>query len=154
MAQIASVPTDSVTFLLIWLCNYAKHSTHLLKSTHNMRVPGAAELRRSDVIYRTTVHHPEESSHETPEEHEHHRRPKGFGRPKAVLHASQSPSRSTLAEKKPKGHIAPRQSCSHGEMFYKCANGFTGCCSVDPCDSGGYVIEEFMHSLRLEIAVI
>ena len=28
-------------------------------------------------------------------------------------------------------------TCPHGKAFYRCVNGFTGCCSHDPCDPAG-----------------
>lgn len=65
--------------------------------------------------------------------------PKSFGRASAVLNAANGTSRSTPAEKdvQQHGHLSERQSsCPSGKAFYKCQNGFTGCCSLNPCNPG------------------
>ncbi|KAK3686282.1 hypothetical protein LTR37_019965 [Vermiconidia calcicola] len=60
-----------------------------------------------------------------------------FGRPTAVLHLTDSEPRSVPAEKDEAQGIQERApSCGAGKSFYRCANGFTGCCSVDPCLPG------------------
>lgn len=63
------------------------------------------------------------------------RRSPGLGRASALLSTLNSTSRSTPAEKHSHG-LVERQSCAKGKVFYACANGFRGCCSVNPCNPG------------------
>ena len=44
--------------------------------------------------------------------------------------------RSSGAQREAVGAKAQTSSCASGVAFYRCANGFTGCCSVNPCDPG------------------
>ncbi|KAK5131750.1 hypothetical protein LTR08_000581 [Meristemomyces frigidus] len=61
-----------------------------------------------------------------------------FGRVSALLQASTGvPRTPQVANNRTLKGLQDRQSCSSGTVFYSCANGFTGCCSVDPCNPGG-----------------
>ncbi|KAK3072804.1 hypothetical protein LTR53_006176 [Teratosphaeriaceae sp. CCFEE 6253] len=65
------------------------------------------------------------------------RKAKSFGsRAGARLHANNGTRRTTQAEKASAEGLQDRQSCASGSAFYACANGFRGCCSVDPCNPG------------------
>lgn len=58
------------------------------------------------------------------------------GRDKSRPSASVDVPRSHPAQKEVVNGLLERQSCASGTSFYRCANGFTGCCSVDPCNPG------------------
>ena len=80
--------------------------------------------------------------------------PKSFDRAAAVLSAANgtagtagtAPAQKDNAphhEQQPQiegsganGLIERQSTCATGSAFYKCQNGFTGCCSVDPCNPG------------------
>lgn len=65
--------------------------------------------------------------------------PESFGRAAAVLSAANGTSRATPAQKNTASERALNErqtSCAKGQAFYKCQNGFTGCCSVNPCNPG------------------
>lgn len=56
-----------------------------------------------------------------------------FGKAGALLQASTGVPRTVPAKKESIHGLQDRQSCSSGSAYYSCANGFKGCCSVDPC---------------------
>ncbi|KAI7506973.1 hypothetical protein KC347_g7238 [Hortaea werneckii] len=60
-----------------------------------------------------------------------------LGRENRRLRASTGLPRGNLAQKEEVHGLQDRQSCPSGKAFYSCANGFRGCCSVDPCNPGG-----------------
>lgn len=65
--------------------------------------------------------------------------PESFGCAAAVLSAANGTSRAAPAEKNIASERALNErqtSCAKGQAFYKCQNGFTGCCSVNPCNPG------------------
>lgn len=73
--------------------------------------------------------------------------PQSFGRAAAVLHAANGTSGPASAAPVPPAEkddtsgdsvVKERQSggCTKGQAFYVCQNGFTGCCSVNPCNPG------------------
>ncbi|RMY38205.1 hypothetical protein D0866_02759 [Hortaea werneckii] len=59
-----------------------------------------------------------------------------LGRENRRLRASTGLPRSILADKEEVHGLQDRQSCPSGKAFYSCANGFRGCCSVEPCNPG------------------
>ena len=59
-----------------------------------------------------------------------------LGRENRRLRASTGLPRSSLSQKEEVHGLQDRQSCPSGKAFYSCANGFRGCCSVDPCNPG------------------
>lgn len=99
-----------------------------------MRVPDLVELKNASEGLTDSDSVPEQAVSTSPRTR---RRPKGFGKPVALLSVSHGAERSTPAEKEQTAGLNERQSsCSKGSAFYRCANGFTGCCSVNPCDPG------------------
>jgi len=56
-----------------------------------------------------------------------------FGKAGALPNVVNGTGRTTEAKKE---GLQDRQSCAKGSAFYACANGFKGCCSVDPCNPG------------------
>lgn len=60
-----------------------------------------------------------------------------FGRESARLLASTGIPRSHPAVEEPNRELQNRQSCASGTTFYSCANGFRGCCFVNPCNPSG-----------------
>ena len=58
-----------------------------------------------------------------------------FGDPAASLQASTGPPPLKTAEAASKPVLLERQTCAVGSSYYVCANGFTGCCTVNPCDA-------------------
>ncbi|TKA83507.1 hypothetical protein B0A55_00477, partial [Friedmanniomyces simplex] len=65
------------------------------------------------------------------------RKAKTFGEADVRLSVSNGTGRTTQAKKEPVTSLQDRQTCASGSAFYACANGFRGCCSVDPCNPGG-----------------
>jgi len=59
------------------------------------------------------------------------------GQANAILSVSTGIPRSSAGRKKSVKGLQDKQSCASGMQFYKCDNGSTGCCSVDPCDPDG-----------------
>ncbi|KAK0306215.1 hypothetical protein LTR82_016513 [Friedmanniomyces endolithicus] len=65
------------------------------------------------------------------------RKAKTFGKANARLSVSNGTGRVAQAKKQPvASNLQDRQTCASGSAFYACANGFRGCCSVDPCNPG------------------
>ncbi|KAK5677541.1 hypothetical protein LTS10_010113 [Elasticomyces elasticus] len=61
------------------------------------------------------------------------RKAKSFGKA-GQLNVSNGTGRTT---QKNAAGLQDRQTCASGSAFYACANGFRGCCSVEPCNPGG-----------------
>ncbi|KAK0363557.1 hypothetical protein LTR91_020345 [Friedmanniomyces endolithicus] len=65
------------------------------------------------------------------------RKAKTFGKANARLSVSNGTGQTQQAKKEPvASSLQDRQTCASGSAFYACANGFRGCCSVDPCNPG------------------
>lgn len=106
------------------------------------------------------VYQNEESAHiletatSTPDKHEPElqtlepvqrpRRSRSFGRPPIPRKFSRRTPWTTAVKevietrtsKNPHGQHVKRRYCPLGKKYYRCANGFTGCCSVNPCNVG------------------
>ena len=120
--------------LLERISDYAKRLIEAYFWLYNMHVPDLPGLRNATET--TTVS--EARVIETQEATESDRKARGFSRPSALRNLSHDTSRTTPAEKEQaKGLEERASSCTRGEAFYRCANGFTGCCSHDPCNPGG-----------------
>ena len=77
---------------------------------------------------------------------EQSRRQRGIGRPStlrnlsygAPINATSDVSQRSEGEEEEKRGLDERASgCPKGKTFFRCANGFTGCCSHDPCNPEG-----------------
>lgn len=134
MDQTTSIPSNCLIFLLTWFVGrIRKHSrTHI--SNHNMRVPDIARLKNAAEIFDET----DASTNGTPiditENSQRRRRSRRVGRPYDLVSVSDGSSRSTRAQAEAQFLDERRSTCPREKAF--CADGFTGCCSVDPCTPG------------------
>ena len=101
-----------------------------------MHVPALTGLKDSTQLVNTTGDAIRNSSNAS-DDAEVVRKARSLGRSSAVLNRTKGTSRSTPAKKEQVQGLNEKQSsCANGKAFYRCANGFTGCCSVDPCNPG------------------
>jgi len=63
--------------------------------------------------------------------------PRKFGKATALLSPAIGKPRTSTAKNDHSKGLQDRQSCVNGTQFYRCSNGFIGCCSVNPCDPDG-----------------
>ena len=100
-----------------------------------MRVPDLAGLKNATEALNATETPSDEPADSIANSTEPSRR-RTFGRPRGLLELENT-ARSVPAPQKQGAQLEERQSsCPKGKGFYRCANGFTGCCSHDPCDPG------------------
>ncbi|EMC93143.1 hypothetical protein BAUCODRAFT_158899 [Baudoinia panamericana UAMH 10762] len=62
---------------------------------------------------------------------------KSFGKANQPLNVTKGANRSPAGKKDTAKGLDDGESCPSGSAFYSCANGFKGCCSVDPCSPDG-----------------
>ena len=132
MAQSTQSPPNGFNFLLRWILGHITSLIAFRALSNNMHVPDLNGLKSA----------PELGAAASIDDYEHEdapketRRPKGFGRAAVDFAISDYTPRTTPAEKKQDREIGERASgCPSGKAFYRCSNGFTGCCSHDPCNS-------------------
>ena len=116
-----------------------------------MHVPVIASLRETVNNANANADVPTAETPEATEAEGRHRRFGKYGRPSALRHQYFDASRAAPVEAEAEdfGLEERARTCPRGKAFYRCANGFTGCCSHDPCDVSELMSKVFTQSMLL-----
>lgn len=134
MAQVTLTHSNVLHFFSKSILACTKHSISLHLFEYNMHIPDNPGLENATEI----VNASESRVIEAPDGTERGWRRRRFGKPSALLDISHGTPRTTPAEnRQAQGHGERASGCPRGKAFYRCANGFTGCCAHDPCNPGG-----------------
>ena len=133
MDLVTSTPSSCLIFLLRWFHGRSSKRKKQHTSVSTMRVPNLAPINKATEVFENITNSVDATSEHSKAIPRRRRRRQAFGEPVDNADLTNNTSRSTTAQVQPRSFDEKRGTCPLGKAFYKCASGFTGCCSVDPC---------------------